>query len=295
MCAVLDTDGQSDSGPADAGTVVPLLLPAPHGPLAGVEIRRGGPSGPHWNGSRAALLSGAGGAKEDFLPLMHRLADAGHRLFALDLCGQNETPGLDDPAAYAMGALATDLAVAITAACARKPVHLVGHGAGALVAATAVVQAQSRQKFAPSAYASLTLVSPCWDAPPTVGKTESGDWERLVARQHCGGTMADERRTVIRQRLARSHLMSLEYLASAAAGPDLVAGLRADGIRTLVVGGAEDPLVPVERIRQLARQLGARHRVVPGAGHLPHHDNPDALAGTLAAFWAEAGVRPPHE
>ncbi|MEV5878825.1 alpha/beta fold hydrolase [Streptomyces sp. NPDC052101] len=286
-----DPDGKQSAGrEADARTVIPLLMPAPHGPLAGVEIRRPGPSGPHWNGSRAALVSGAGGAKEDFLPLMHRLAEAGHRLFAVDLRGQNETPGLDDPAAYGIDALATDMAVAMTAACARKPVHLVGHGAGAVVAATAVVQAGSRKRFAPSTCRSLTLVAPCWDGPMTAGDAQSADWERLVARQHRGGTMTDERRAVIRQRLARSHPMSLRHLASAAAAPDLVAGLRAEGIRILVVGGAQDPLVPADRTRELARQLGARHSVVPGAGHLPHHDNPDALAAALNGFWAEEGV-----
>ena len=277
----------SDCLEADMRTVIPLVMPAPHGPLAGVEIRRPGPSGPHWDGSRVALVSGAGGAKEDFLPLMHRLVEAGRRLFAVDLCGQNATPGLDDPAAYVMGALATDLAVAMTAVCARKPVHLVGHGAGALVAATAVLQARSRRSFAPSSYSSLTLVAPCWDGLMAVGDAESADWERLVARQHRGGTMADERRAVIRQRLARSHPMSLRNLASATAEPELVAGLRAEGIRMLVVGGAEDPLVPVERTRELAGQLGARHSLVPRSGHLPHLDNPDALAATLTAFWTE--------
>ncbi|MER5543162.1 alpha/beta fold hydrolase [Streptomyces sp. NPDC002589] len=282
---------ESDCREADARTVVRLLMPAPHGPLAGVEVRRPGPSGPHWDGSRVALVSGAGGAKEDFLPLMHRLVEAGHRLFAVDLCGQNETPGPDDPAAYGIDAQATDLAVAMTAVCARKPVHLVGHGAGALVAATAVLQARSRERFAPSTYGSLTLVAPCWDAPLTAGDVASADWEPLVARQHRGGTLTDERRALIRQRLARSHPMSMEHLAAAAAAPDLVAALRADGIRMLVVGGAEDPLVPVDRTRELARHLGARHSVVPGAGHLPHHDNPDALAAALTAFWAEDEVR----
>ncbi|ANP49430.1 pimeloyl-ACP methyl ester carboxylesterase [Streptomyces griseochromogenes] len=280
----------SDRGDADVRTVIPLLMPAPHGPLAGVEIRRPGPSGPHWNGSRAALVSGAGGAKEDFLPLMHRLAEEGHRLFAVDLCGQNETPGPDDPAAYGIDALATDLAVAMTAACARKPVHLVGHGAGALVAATAVLQARSRERFAPSTYRSLTLVAPCWDGLLTADDAVSADWERRMARQHRGGLLAGERRAVIRQRLARSHPMNLEHLASAIAGPELAAGLRAAGIRMLVVGGAEDPLVPVDRTGELARHLGARHGVVPGAGHLPHQDNPGALAGVLTAFWAEDGA-----
>ncbi|MFJ3728882.1 hypothetical protein ACIPYQ_40870 [Streptomyces sp. NPDC090045] len=59
-----------------------------------------------------------------------------------------------------MGALATHLVVAITTACARKPVHL-------------------------------------------------------------GGDLADEQRTVSQQRLARSHLMSLEHL-ECTQPPDLI-------------------------------------------------------------------------
>ncbi|MET7534330.1 alpha/beta fold hydrolase [Streptomyces goshikiensis] len=64
-----------------------------------------------------------------------------------------------------------------------------------------------------------------------------------------------------------------------AAGPDLVVGLRADRVRALVVGGAEDPLVPMDRTRELAQQLGARHSVVSRPGHVPHHDTPTPSPG----------------
>lgn len=278
----------------EAVRTIPMRMPAPNGPLVGVQLRQRGLYGPHWNGIRAAFAAGAGGAKEDFLPLMERLVEAGHRLFAVDQCGQHETPGVEDPDAYSLGSLATDLAVSITAACARKPVHLVGHGAGALVVARAVADAASRTVASPSKYRSLTLIAPCWDSPPAGDCVESSDWERLVAVQHRGGDMSEERRTVVRQRLARSHPLALRQMASAVADPDLVPLLRATGLPVLVVSGAEDTLISPSRTEELARQLGARHSVVAGAGHLPHLDTPDALAEILQAFWNEQGQEWTH-
>ncbi|MDN3022774.1 alpha/beta hydrolase [Streptomyces sp. S.PB5] len=273
---------------------IPMWMPAPNGPLVGVQLRRRGLYGPHWEGIRAAFVPGACGAKEDFLPLMRRLVEADHRLFAVDQCGQHETPGVDDPAAYTLRSLAEDLAVAITASCARKPVHLVGHGAGALVAATAVAEVVGRTVASPSKYPTLTLVSPCWEGMAAVDGVGSEDWERCAAAQHRGGEVSPERGEEIRQRLARSHPQSLRGLTSAAAPQDLVARLRAAGLPMLVVQGAEDTVVSRALTEDVARQLGARHRVVEDAGHLPHQDNPGALAEILLGFWEECDERVPR-
>lgn len=278
----------------EAVRTIPTWMPAPNGPLVGVQLRQRGLYNPHWNGVRAAFAAGAGGAKEDFLPLMERLVEAGHRLYAVDQCGQNETPGVENPGAYTLASLANDLAVSITAVCARKPVHLVGHGAGALVAAQAVADAVGREVASPSKYRSLTLIAPCWDGLPAGGCVESSDWERLVAVQHRGGDMSEERRTLVRQRLTRSHPLALRHMASAFADADLVSRVRATGLPVLVVAGAEDALVPQPFTEELARRLGARHSVVAGAGHLPHLDAPDDLAEILQAFWEEQGAEWTH-
>ena len=48
----------------------------------------------------ALLVPGYTGSKEDFIPLLGPLAAAGRRVVAIDMRGQYQTPGPDDPAAY---------------------------------------------------------------------------------------------------------------------------------------------------------------------------------------------------
>jgi pimeloyl-ACP methyl ester carboxylesterase len=47
----------------------------------------------------ALLVPGYTGSKEDFIPLLGPLAAAGRRVVAVDMRGQYQTPGPDDPAA----------------------------------------------------------------------------------------------------------------------------------------------------------------------------------------------------
>lgn len=117
-----------------------VLLPAPNGPLAGLEAAPPGAAAYH---SSAVLVPGHG-AKEDFVPLMHLLALDGHRVLTLDHRGQHESAGPADPAERTPAALARDLEVALTAAAARRPVHLVGHGFGASIAARVLAAAPGK-------------------------------------------------------------------------------------------------------------------------------------------------------
>jgi pimeloyl-ACP methyl ester carboxylesterase len=54
-----------------------------------------------------------------------------------------------------------------------------------------------------------------------------------------------------------------------------------------VVWGAADRLLPPEHGRSLAELLGARHEVVPGAGHLAALDAPEAVAAIVTSFWED--------
>jgi pimeloyl-ACP methyl ester carboxylesterase len=70
-----------------------------------------------------------------------------------------------------------------------------------------------------------------------------------------------------------------QYLAVMASG-DRVDLLKTISIPTLVIHGAEDPLLPPECGRDVATLIaGARFDLIPGMGH----DVPDAIAGDLAA------------
>src|ERR1700753_3398710 len=72
----------------------------------------------------ALLVPGYTGSKEDFTALLGALSAAGRRVVALDLRGQYQTPGPDDPDAYDPAALGADVAALLDATGA---VHLLGH------------------------------------------------------------------------------------------------------------------------------------------------------------------------
>ena len=116
----------------------------PGGALAGVELAPEQPRG------TVLLVPGFSGSKEDFGPLLPELADGGWRVVALDLRGQHESPGPDDPAAYVVDALAADVLAVI--ALLGGPVHLLGHSFGGLVCRRAVL-------LQPSAVRSLVLLA----------------------------------------------------------------------------------------------------------------------------------------
>src|ERR1700735_5563050 len=90
----------------------------------------------------AVLVPGFTGSKEDFLAILHQLGAAGRRVLAIDLRGQYQTPGPDDPGAYAVRELGADVAAIVDAMAVRAggaghgelgPVHVVGHSFGGLV------------------------------------------------------------------------------------------------------------------------------------------------------------------
>src|SRR6202000_1082621 len=78
----------------------------------------------------AVLVPGYTGSKEDFLSILGPLAAAGRRVVAVDLRGQYQTAGPDDPDAYDPRELGADIA----ALCAvTEATHLLGHSFGGLV------------------------------------------------------------------------------------------------------------------------------------------------------------------
>ncbi|MBP6770166.1 MAG: 3-oxoadipate enol-lactonase [Reyranella sp.] len=59
---------------------------------------------------------------------------------------------------------------------------------------------------------------------------------------------------------------------------------------TLVVVGSEDGSTPVETVRSAAATIpGARFEIIPGAGHIPSIEQPEALAALMTSFFKEVG------
>ena len=78
----------------------------------------------------ALLVPGYTGSKEDFLAILHLLADDSRHVIAIDMRGQFETASAEDPAGYAAAALGADILAIMHETGAR---HLVGHSYGGLI------------------------------------------------------------------------------------------------------------------------------------------------------------------
>ncbi|MGY1769593.1 alpha/beta fold hydrolase [Blastococcus sp. SYSU D00813] len=265
------------------------------GPLAALDTGGDGENG------TVLLVAGYTGSKEDFAPLLRPLCAAGYRVVAVDQRGQYESPGPDDPARYSVAELADDLlAVARVLADETGVPHLVGHSFGGLVARAAVLAD-------PGAFRSLTLlgsgpsrlVGPRADLLDHLGPLLEAGGVPLVHQTLEQLAMTDPKAQDVpaptREFYAR------RFLANSAAGlrgmadamtsePDRVAELAATGVPVLVAHGvADDAWTPAAQT-DMAKRLGARHAVVPGAIHSPAVENPPETLAALLDFWASVSV-----
>ena len=90
------------------------------------------------------------------------------------------------------------------------------------------------------------------------------------------------------ERGLRAYLASGGYQASVT--PELIRTLT---VPTLVIWGADDPILPLSDAYAFERDLGSSCygvREVSGAGHSPHLDDPVAVTKHVSAFLEELGL-----
>ncbi|WP_460443798.1 alpha/beta fold hydrolase [Amycolatopsis cihanbeyliensis] len=262
------------------GPIAALRGPEPENPLA-----------------TALLVPGYTGSKEDFAPLLDGCAAAGVHAVAIDLPGQYESPGPDEESAYLPAELGT--VVAEVAGALPAPVILLGHSYGGLVARGAVL--------AGAPVAGLTLLGSGPGRLPNgfrldalrTGEPELranglsaayGVRERLNATLPGWAAVPPELKEFLRERFVASNAKGLLGMAAGLrAEPDrvddLAAVLRRDGLRCLVVAGAQDDAWNLPAQREMARRLGVPFELVPRAAHSPNTENPAGLLGILLPAW----------
>jgi len=271
----------------------------------------------------ALLVPGYTGSKEDFLAIAGLLAGRGRPVVAIDLRGQFETPGPDEPEGYSPAALGADIAALAEATGAR---HLLGHSYGGLIARegllgqaasgrTGPAESGRASTQVPGGIASFTLMSsgPAALTGPRAGELRAmlaalgGEDGSVLGRAELRAKISELWQAHLRPQAEQAGVPGpiVAFLARRMLGndpdglvrmaghlltaPDRTAELaRLDGIAMLVLYGENDNAWSPGAQEAMAGRLGARRVCIPVAAHSPAVEAPAATAAALTRFWDEA-------
>lgn len=248
-------------------------------------------------GAPLLLLHGFTGSAHTWASLCTSLGDR-FTVHAVDLPGHGGSSAPDDPARYALGSLAGDLARVLDVLDVRQAAVL-GYSLGGRAAL----------RFAldhPARVSALVLESTSAGIADTAERTarRAADhglaetierdgierfveyWEALPLWESQAALAGSVREALRAQRLANSPCGLANSLRGAGAGaePPLTGRLGAIDIPVLLVAGALDAkYVALGRLMEQAMPR-ARLAVVEGAGHAVHLERPDAFAALVAEF-----------
>ncbi len=245
-------------------------------------------------GPLVVLLPGLGDVRAEYRFLAPKLAAAGFRVVAMDLRGHGQSStGWDDHRASALGADALALVSALDAG----PATLVGTSMGAAAVAWAAAES-------PRQVCGVVAIGPfVRDVPPSsrlAGWLQSaiirlafnGPWSVWAWGKFYGSLYGkkpadfDAYVAALKANLSEPGRMDAVRAMMAASKAEVEARLGEVNAPALVVMGTADPDFsdPKAEAGTVARLLRGQTVMVEGAGHYPHVEQPDLVAGEIAAF-----------
>jgi pimeloyl-ACP methyl ester carboxylesterase len=246
----------------------------------------------------ALLVPGYTGSKEDFIAVLGQLTAAGRRVVAIDLRGQYQSPGPDDPDAYDPGELGADVAALFDAVRAE---HLLGHSFGGLVVREAVLGGclpisltllSSGPAALPGPRAEeLHFMLNYLDGTPAadLGRKVAEIWHSALKPQQVAAGVPDTIVAFLEERMLANNPTGLVSMATQLLkAEDKTAELAACGIPGYVLYGEDDNAWPTAQQRDMAARLGAERTCIPGAAHNPNVEAPATTAHALTRFWNAA-------
>lgn len=282
---------------------------APVTPLHVVRLAAGAPGAPP-----VALLHGFTGDATTWAPFADAWRAAGRLgdLVAVDLVGHGRSPDPPDDAAYTLDAQAASVAAALAAVGGDRAVW-VGYSMGGRVALTAAVAAPER-------IAALVLVSTSPGLADAAARAARAAADAALADdvvQHGVAAFAERWAAhplfATQAALGERHAAAMRAQRRGNRAPALAASLRAAGagamaplwdrlgalpMPVLVITGALDDRYTAIGARMAAAigaggtgRGGARHAVVPGAGHAVQLEAPAALAAVVRGWLAAVAPR----
>jgi pimeloyl-ACP methyl ester carboxylesterase len=246
----------------------------------------------------AVLVPGYTGSKEDFLSVLGPLAAAGRRVVAVDLRGQYQTAGPDDPDAYDPRELGADVAAVLSELRAS---HLLGHSFGGLVVRETVLGGCTPASLTlmSSGPAALTgpraeelhfMLSYVDGTPPAeLAAKVTEIWHTALKPQQVAAGVPDDILAFLEQRMLANNPLGLVTMAAhLLKAEDKTGALAARRLRAFVLYGEDDNAWPAAQQRDMAVRLGAERTCIPGAAHNPNVEAPASTAHALTTFWNAA-------
>jgi 3-oxoadipate enol-lactonase len=248
------------------------------------------------SGPIVLMLHDAGGSFRSFAPQVEALASLGYRAVAWDMPGY----GLSLPVQpFGLQGLAHRCIELIEALLpddtppTHRSVGLVGHGLGGMVAQEVIMRRPDLvnrlvlegSTSGPDSGWAQDAQQQLAEMPDDLHGHAMAAWAQGVIARQTGPLALAEGVQLARHCLAQVSPVIYRLALQAQAGFDRDAALGHIHVPTLLIAGEHDRLAPAVSIERMARQIqGSRWVQMPGVGHWPHLEAPDAFDALVLDF-----------